>query len=124
VITDKQSSTAKFVHIPSGDDITTITVTQVDKETPILNQDIGNITFNFSKIFDVTNTPSSKIVNVSLPQASTTESGFLSSEDFITFKGYADALSVTYIPQITDKSIGNYKLGDINVGGVKTSIYG
>ena len=82
VIVNKEPLTTKFVHIPSGDDITTITVKQVDKETPILNQDIGNITFNFSKIFDVTNTQSSKIVNISLPQASTTASGFLSADDF------------------------------------------
>lgn len=124
VITDKESSTAKFVHIPSGDDITTITVTQVDKEDPILNQDIGNVTFNFSKIFDVTNTASSKIVNISLPQASLTSSGFLSQDDFKTFQSYADAFSVTYTSQITDKSTGSYKLGDLKVGSVTTPVYG
>lgn len=124
VIVNKEPLTTKFVHIPSGDDITTITVKQVDKETPILNQDIGNITFNFSKIFDVTNTQSSKIVNISLPQASTTASGFLSADDFKTFQSYANNFSVTYTPQITDKSVGNYKLGDIKVGNVITGVYG
>lgn len=55
----------KFVHIPAGDDITTITVKENGSVQGSPNLD-GNIVFNFDKLFDVT--VSGKQFDIAIPE--------------------------------------------------------
>ena len=112
----------QFVYVPSGDDITTITVKK-DGST-ILNEKIGNVIFNFSDVFAVTNNPSgSNTAYIALPEASSTRNGYLSKEDWIRFNSYSTNLSTTYTPEYTEGS-ELYKIGTLTIGGVVNEIMG
>lgn len=112
----------QFVYVPSGDDITTITVKK--NGTSVLNEKIGNVILNFSDVFAVSNNPSgSNTAYIALPEASSTQDGYLSKEDWITFNSYASNLSTIYTPAYTEGS-GLYTIGTITIGGVAQEIQG
>lgn len=112
----------QFVYVPSGDDITTITVKK--NGNAVLTEKIGNVVFNFSDIFAVSNNPSgSNTAYIALPEASSTQDGYLSKEDWITFNSYASNLSTIYIPAYTEGA-GLYTIGTITIGGVAQEIQG
>lgn len=112
----------QFVYVPSGDDITTITVKK--DGTTVLNEKIGNVIFNFSDVFAVTNNPSgSNTAYIALPEASGTQDGYLSKEDWATFNSYSTSLATTYTPAYTEGS-GLYKIGTLTIGGVVNEIMG
>ena len=112
----------QFVYVPSGDDITTITVKK-DGST-VLNEKIGNVIFNFSDVFAVTNNPSgSNTAYIALPEASGTQDGYLSKEDWAAFNSYATNLATVYTPAYTEGA-GLYKIGTLTIGGVVNEIMG
>lgn len=118
----------KFVHVPSGDDITSLTITKTlsdDSTQAVINEEIGNIALKFSKIFTIDGvTGNSRIANISIPQASTTTDGYLSASDYKKFSSYAENLATTYTSSILDTTPGLYTLGKINFGQSEYEVKG
>ena len=86
-----------YVYIPSGDDITAITVRGEGETADAITSQVGEVTLKFSSMFNVKNpTQGSKIAQISLKQASASQSGYLSSTDYAKFSAYADNLAVSY----------------------------
>lgn len=115
-------SSQKYVHVPSGDDITTITI-QEENQTAVVDKEIGNIGFQFSSIFNVTNI-GGNFASINIQKADDTHDGYLSKEDYTKFNSYADNLAVKYNQSIVSTIPGAYKIGTITIGGVDTIIYG
>ena len=129
VPSDTYSSRSSFVWVPSGDDITAITVSKEDKNhiaSNVLTEAIGDVVFRFSHIFNVS--ASGNTVTISLPQVSGSTDGYLSSSDYARFMTYASKGGVTYEALINVDTPGNYKLGDLVIGsdeeGTRVPIYG
>lgn len=114
---------SKFVYIPSGDDITTITVKGDNEAAAALNGAIGDVSLRFSNIFSVTNTTGGNTAYISIPPVSNTQNGYLSKEDYITFKNYANSLSVSYEGEF-ESGDGVYKIGTLTLGSSEKAIYG
>jgi hypothetical protein len=114
---------SKFLYIPSGDDITTITVKGDGEAAAALNGAIGDVSLRFSNIFSVTNTTGGNTAYISIPPASNTQHGYLSKEDYITFKNYANSLSVSYAGEF-ESGNGVYKIGTLTLGSTEKVIYG
>lgn len=114
---------ATVVHVPSGDDITTISVKRGDETTPTYNNHIGNVVFKFNDVFNVTNTSGSDTVQISLLPASDKQDGYLTKEDWVKFNSYSSNLATVYTSEFTTGE-GVYKIGNLNIGGVDNFIYG
>lgn len=113
-----------YVYIPSGDDITAITVRGEGETADAITSQVGEVTLKFSSMFNVKNpTQGSKIAQISLKQASASQSGYLSSTDYAKFSAYADKLSVSYTSKFTSGA-GVYEIGTLNIGGTDHTIYG
>lgn len=119
LIVYNDSGTVKFVLIPSGDDFTTITVLS-DNESTGFNQQIGDVRFNYDSIFNIS--ASNNVLNIALPQANTSTSGFLSSDDWNRFNGYA-AKSIEYSGNYSEGN-GIYEIGTLTIGDVGYKIKG
>lgn len=117
-------SSAQFVYIPSADDITTISIKKDngDSVTNILQYETGNVSLKFSSIFDITNS-STGTASINLLPASSTQSGYLSKEDWTKFNSYATQLGTSYVGQF-DTGEGIYTIGTLTIGGVDHTIYG
>lgn len=112
----------KFVHIPAGDDITTITVKEDDtvKGNPNL---AGPIVFNFDKLFDVT--VSGPQFDIAIPEVTQNTDGYLTADKYNKIMSAVDNLGKTkYTESITSTSAGAYKLGTITVGIQDYDVYG
>lgn len=113
----------KWVYVPSGDDITTITVT-VDGTTS-LTQGIGNVRLSFDAPFKTASI--SNGAKITLPPASATTSGYLSASDYRDFKAYSSNLKVVYTGEFSSGD-GVYKIGTLTIGEGETAtdhtIYG
>lgn len=116
------NSTYKFVYVPSGDDITTITVGK-SGESSVLDKAIGHVNLQFDGCFDVINPypGSSTTAKISIPEASSSQDGYLSKEDYNRFSSYQTTISYT-----GEFSSGNgvYKIGTLNINGTDNFIYG
>lgn len=117
------SNESKFVHIPSGDDITTITVKEEGAASEALYERMGNITFQFSPLFEIANPQGTGIAQISIPQASNSNDGYLSKTDYATFSSYASSLKVTYDSSVAE-GVGAYQIGTLTVGTTPYTIYG
>lgn len=113
---------SKFVYVPSGDDITSITVKGDSEVSAAVNGAVGPVTFRFSSVFGVTNT-GGQTAYISIPPASNTQHGYLSKEDYIAFKNYANSLSVSYVGEF-ESGDGVYKIGTLTLGSTEKVIYG
>lgn len=120
-ISDTES---RFVHIPSGDDITTITVEEDGAAAPALDGITGDVYLQFSSLFDVVNPSGTQRAYISMPQASAQQDGYLSKSDYTLFSSYADNLKVQYESLITTATPGAYSLGTLTVGTIPYIIYG
>lgn len=116
-------TTAKFVYIPSGDDITTITVTKDNATTPPFNTKLGNVVLKFSDLFSITNPSQGNTAYISIPAASGSTNGYLTKEDYTAFKNYANNLKVEYAASFTTGS-GIYTIGTLTIGTATHTIYG
>lgn len=111
---------SKIVYVPSGDDITAITVRGQNESSPALSNKIGNVTLNFSPVFSVKNYPeNSNTALITLPQASSTLDGYLSSTDYIEFKSNKPS----YENKLTAQ-VGLYDIGILKIGETSYTIRG
>lgn len=114
------NNVAKIVYIPSGDDITTITVKNQDK-SPVLREKIGNVTFSFSPVFTVeASSSNSKTALITLPQVTTALDGYLSKGDYAEFKSYGKS---SYKSSLTTQA-GLYNIGKLTLGNTEYTIQG
>lgn len=124
VYQEGESGAIQFVHIPSGDDITSITIlNDADKK---FDKQIGAVTFNFASPFSVSGTNTT--ATISINQARALESGgyqggYISAEDYQRFSQYA-AKSVAYTPTVTAEDLGSYEIGKLNFGDTDIPVYG
>lgn len=112
---------AKFVYIPSGDEITAVTVTTTEHNTPPYKY-AGDVVLKFSDLFEIAN-PQTNIATIALKQASDKTDGYLSKEDWKKFNSYASQGSTTYKGEFSE-GIGVYKIGTLTIAGVEEIIYG
>lgn len=115
---------AQFVHIPSGDDITSITVKGDDNTDNAVNDRINKVRFRFSHPFDVTSELSGNGAYIKLHSADATHDGYLSKEDWIKFNSYASTEATTYEGVFKQIADGIYKIGTLSIGGVAQDILG
>lgn len=115
------ASGCKFVHVPSGDDITTITI-QNGTTTQGESNMMGEVTFRFSDVFDVTMSGQQATINV--PTVSNTTNGILSSSDYTAFKNYAQGLKVEYVETVTSSTVNSYEIGTLKIAGVDYKLHG
>lgn len=123
IVHSEDGSSIKFVYIPSGDDITSITISKDGEDQNILNSAIGNIELRFSSIFSVINSSEDKNIYISLPQVSDSNDGYLSAGDYQNFKSYASSLLSSYKSE-TFVGDGVYKLGTFTVGNTTYDVIG
>lgn len=114
------NSQYKFVHVPSGNDITTITVKQ--NNTSLINKEVGDIALQFSSIFDIKSS-GNKSIQITIPEASNEQQGILTIADYKAFKE-ASNTTTSYKSSIntTDKRL--YTSGTLTIGDKDYSIYG
>lgn len=123
LIIHEQNNLIQYVHIPSGDDVTISVQKQSGNEYPnVLTNEVGNITFRYSQIFDVTS-PTPNTAWIQLHKASGTQDGYLSKEDYAKFNSYASNLSTVYTGEF-ESGLGVYKIGTLTIGGIDQVIYG
>ena len=123
LIIHEQNNLIQYIHIPSGDDVTISVQKQSGNEYPnVLTNEVGNITFRYSQIFDVTS-PTANTAWIQLHKASGTQDGYLSKEDYAKFNSYASQLSTVYTGEFKSGS-GVYKIGTLTIGGIDKIIYG
>jgi hypothetical protein len=118
---------AQFIYIPSGDELTAVTIRKetTDGAVDVLRVDKGNIILRFSDIFNITNTSGTQVASISIPKASSTNSGYLSSTDYAKFSSYESTLSsLSYVGEIAEGSLGSYKIGTLTIGTNNYSIIG
>lgn len=117
----------QFVHVPSGDDITSITVSGKDAsgdDINAINKQVGQVDLKFDEIFTLsqeTNTDGDVIDNkavIGLKQVSIESSGYLSSGDYIEFK----KLKKVSYEQINE--VNSYEIGTLTIGDDSKTIYG
>lgn len=115
------NSVGKFIYVPSGDDITTITVGKANGGTA-LSRAIGHVNLSFDGCFDVINpTTGSNTAKISILPASANQDGYLSKEDYQRFSSYDTAISYT---GEFSAGYGLYKIGTLSINGVDNIIYG
>lgn len=116
----------QFVYIPSGDDeVTTALSVYQDKDggfDKILDKETGQILLQFTDKFNTIKTGSNGAY-IDLKIASSTQTGVLSSADWIRFNSYATQEATTYTNSLTTSG-ATYTLGNLTVGGVDIPIYG
>lgn len=120
LIVHPKNSVSKFVYVPSGDDITTITIKE--GSTSKITSAIGDVTIKFSDLFAVSNTGNT-LATIDLPKANASTDGYLSKEDYTKFSNYESGLAVTYTGEFSSGT-GVYKIGTITIGGTDSVIYG
>lgn len=123
IIIHKPGSTAQFVHVPSGDDITSLTVVGEGETSNALTKAIGDLTLKFSSLFSVTNVNGGNTATVSLKAVTDNQDGYLTSTDYKAFKAYAQSLAVTYTGEFSSGK-GVYKIGTLKIGNKDNVIYG
>lgn len=124
-VANSGDAVAKYVYVPSGDDITTITVDGDNNAAPAVLNQVGNVTLKFSSLFSVENNPvGTKTAYISIPAATSTQNGYLSKEDYARFSNYATQLKVEYSGEIAEGSKGSYKIGTLTIGSSSSTIYG
>lgn len=110
---------SKIVYIPSGDDITAITVKN-QNVSPVLSNKTGYITFSFSPVFSVEASPeNSKTALISLPKVTTAVDGYLSKGDYAEFKSYKSSYE-----NILTEQAGLYNIGKLTIGNTEHIIKG
>lgn len=120
LIVYKDGESYKFVYIPSGDEITTqITAIQGGTNSQTYSPLLGNVNIQFDEPLSVTADKDRNVLQVSLPEASSSTSGYLSAADYVKFSQYA-AKTMTITPSLT----AGYEIGKITLDGKDTILYG
>lgn len=120
LIVYKDSDNCKFVYIPSGDEITTqIIAIQAGTNPQTYSPLLGNVNIQFDEPLSVKIDKDYNKLQVSLPEANSTTSGYLSAADYNKFSQYA-AKTMTITPSLTT----GYEIGKITLDGKDTILYG
>lgn len=118
----------KLVHVPSGDDITTLTITKtsVDGSTSnVVNQQLGNLTLKFSPIFHIEGVEgNNKLATITIPPVGVNTDGYLTAEDYKKFLSYSENLSTSFTSSVADNVAGVYDIGTLMVGTAPYTIKG
>lgn len=118
----------KLTHVPSGDDITTLTITKTSSEgvtSNVINQQLGNLTLKFSPIFSIEGVEgNNKIATITIPPVSVNTDGYLSSEDYKKFLSYSENFSTSFTSAVEATSAGVYDIGTLMVGTAPYTIKG
>lgn len=129
LIIQEQGSKYVYVHVPSGDEITTVTVQHQTASggsySSTMDRYLGNATLQFAYPFITSvqqGTPS--IVNIALSAVSNTKDGYLTAADYKTFKEYATNLKVSYAGNINENTVGSYTIGTLTIGNSDSIIRG
>lgn len=119
----KKGNEIKFVHVPSGDDVTSITVQQNEVNTTLTSA-YGDIALNFASPLSVSAT--AKRATISIPQVTTTTDGYLSANDYNEFKNFVSVghTTVSYNSSLGTTFNGQYELGKLTINGTEVPIYG
>lgn len=113
----------KFVHVPAGDDITTISVKKDGVAYDGWGPFMDNVTFNYNAPLSVSVT--GQQIDISIPAANNSTNGYLSSSDYTTIMNAVTNLGKTkYTETVTSTSAGAYKLGTITVGTQNYDVHG
>lgn len=113
----------KFVHVPAGDDITTISVKKDGVAYDGWGPFMDNVTFNYNAPLSVSVT--GQQIDISIPAADNRTNGYLSSADYTTIMNAVTNLGKTkYTETVTSTSAGAYKLGTITVGTQNYDVHG
>lgn len=116
-----------FVHVPSGDDITAITVTRTTKDSEgndttitAINKQVGQIALEFGEIFTLSGQNNNGIntATIGLNQVSSTSDGYLTSTDYNAFK------SLQNVSYAQTNQVPSYEIGTITIGNTSTTIHG
>lgn len=121
IVYSDNGASAKFVYIPSGDDITTITVSRDGDSSNVLESAIGNVLIRFSSIFSAT--AGNNSVYIAMSPADASHDGYLTKEDYNNFKNYASQLKVDYTGEFSNGT-GVYKIGTLTIGTDQKEIFG
>ena len=120
LIVYKDGESYKFVYIPSGDEITTqITAIQGGTNSQTYSPLLGNVNIQFDEPLSVMVDKDYNKLQVSLPEASSSTSGYLSAADYVKFSQYA-AKTMTITPSLS----AGYEIGKITLDGKDTILYG
>lgn len=118
----------KLVHVPSGDDITTLTITKTftdGKSEDIINNQLGNVTLEFSPIFSIEKLEGNdKFATISIPPASAKIDGYLSAIDYARFDSYATNFATEFVSSVDSNTAGVYTIGTLKVGTSQYPIKG
>ena len=123
IVYKDEQGTPKFVHIPSADETTLVTVKGYSSgaaNTAIDKRD-GHIELNFSNVFNVTGSGTS--ATVTLPAVSMESDGYLSKEDYAAFMSYSNSLKVDYTGNLSEGA-GIYTIGTLTIGESSKTLYG
>lgn len=127
IVAKNEADQYKFVWIPSGDDVTTLTVYGDKTGTKALENKAGNVGLRFSDIFTVQNndptSSASLTAYISLPEAKNGQSGYLTASDWARFNSYAST-STVYEGTTSSNSQGAYLIGNLKIGTADNYIYG
>lgn len=112
----------KFVHIPAGDDITTITVKENGSVQGSPNLD-GHVVFNFDKLFDVVVT--GKQFDIAIPEVSQNTDGYLTATSYRTIMAALENSGKTkFVSNLTGTEAGIYNIGTLTIGTQDHELYG
>lgn len=118
----------KLVHVPSGDDITTLTITKTSTDgaaTNVIDEQLGNITLKFSPIFSIEGiTGNGKFATITIPPVSINNDGYLTAADYRKFNSYSESLVTSFTSSVQDTATGVYEIGKLMVGTATYTIKG
>lgn len=118
----------KLIHVPSGDDITTLTITKTSADgatSNVIDQQLGNLTLKFSPIFSIEGIEgNNKFATITIPPVSVNTDGYLTSEDYKKFLSYSENLSTSFTSSVADATAGVYEIGTLMVGTAPYTIKG
>ena len=121
LIVSEKNSKYLFVHIPSGDEISSITIKGSKSGDTTSTFGGGNVTLQFSEIFNISK--NSNIATVTLPPASATSGGYLTQEDYNRFQ-MSSAKTITYTGTTKQSDLGAYEIGYLSLDNSKQYLYG
>ena len=119
-----ESVYAKVVCIPSADDLVT-SIKVSDNQGNQMDFASGPVTLQFGSYFKVSNvTPNVANIGLTIPIASSTLNGLMSSDLYNKLQNCVSHDSIGYTSVYDENSDYNYKLGTLNIGQNPINIYG
>lgn len=119
IVYKTEETKCKLVYIPSGNDITSITIYDNDS-TAILQKQVGDIKLQFNNPLNIDKINDDS-VKISIPKVNNDQDGYLSKGDYQKFSSYSKS---EYKPLVNTETDGFYQLGTLTLGDRTDPIYG